>query len=62
MAYKFFNIPCKLLFSVLFMLNFCSCLYRAPTDDDVTILPMTNNPTITQPKHDESAILPHIAY
>jgi hypothetical protein len=44
---------------------FSSCLYRTPTEDDISVLPMTNAPhskTMESGKKGEAVLLPHVTY
>lgn len=51
---KFLFLP---LFAAVILLSSC---YRMPTDDDFSVVPTTNNPSVTQEK--PSGFMPAMGY
>lgn len=49
----------RLFVTISFCLIFTSC-YRMPTDDDYSVVPITNNPAVTCEK--KSNVMPGMGY
>jgi hypothetical protein len=54
---------CLKLSVLIGFLFFSSCLYRMPSEDDVTTLPTTNNPNVTRDSNGPQKLpVPGISY